>query len=175
MSAPVYDRDDDHGVRMNAVVDRVRETTDEHAPKIAIMDGVGQWRFRDVGHRCVDGVAELSAQAGALTVVPGERVEGVRLRLCCEDDLGHDYGVVIFARTCAQGVPAGPSRSSRARRRSSSARVSGVRAMSSGDRLCQSSSISSNFSSGLSVDKSMAGLLTREVCRFAVDRARSGR
>jgi hypothetical protein len=54
-------------------------------------------------------------------------------------------------------TPKGPSRSSRSRRRSSSAVCSGVNASSSSRRLLQRSSIRSTFSSAVNVERSSAG------------------
>ena len=100
------------------------------------------------------------AQACSLLLVPVVRLQRVVFRLALELDRCHFERFAILARTSAQGVPLGPSRSSLSSRRSSSSRCSGVSARSSGLRLRQSSSINSNLSLAVRAERSIAGLAT---------------
>jgi hypothetical protein len=107
--------------------------------------------------REIDVLPEAFAKPRTPLLVEREGVQSVGASFIRKDDADHERSRDISARTTSQGVPTGPSRSSRSRRRSSSAVCSGVNASSSSRRLLQRSSIRSTFSSAVNVERSSAG------------------
>jgi len=74
MLASVNGQDDDHLTRFTEV-HGVREPTDKRAPCVALHAGIGQRILQNRRDRCFDRRREDSAQPGALSLIPGSRIE----------------------------------------------------------------------------------------------------
>lgn len=138
---------------------------DKEAPALVFAPVVSlgiRWLPRAVNVEYVESshsaCAKNLAQTAAPFLIPLESLESVFPCLGEKNDATHGSPLVISAYTSSHATPTGPSRSSRARRRSSSARSAGVSVRSSEERLRQRSSIKSYFSSAESFERSSAGL-----------------
>jgi hypothetical protein len=159
--ATVHHGDDDDRVGVNAVQDDVWEAFDEASTEIAVDEGVTLGSLGDPGKGEIQMSSKLAAESGLAALIEVERFQKASARASGRKTSDfHRPAGTISSRTVAHGMPVGPSRSSLSRRRSSSARVSGVRTSSSGFTLCQSWSISSSFSSAVRPDRSTAGFAT---------------
>jgi hypothetical protein len=154
----MHDSDDVENTWQELVEDHVREALHQLAPKLAVDDGSFFGIVLESREGSTKVIAKALAQAFATALIESESGERVSFGFWAENDPNHVALRDILARTVSHELPTGPSRSSKSSRRSSSVCCSGVRAKSSGLRLPHRSSMSSNFSSGVSEVRSSAGL-----------------
>jgi len=158
----VHDRDNEDQPWVDPIQNEIGKALYESPTEVSIHYRIQLWCLLNPGNRDVEVLSKTLPQTSATLLVESERFKCIRLSLIAENDSNHGQPRDILLRTTSQVVPTGPSRSIRARRRSSSSFCSDVSARSSARRLPQRSSISSNFSSGVRAARSRAGFAMNE-------------
>lgn len=112
MTPTVHHGDDDDCVWKLAKEDAIGEPLETSTTRFAMEDAIALRILANALDGSAQLISKLGAEAKLLLFVPLVRLERVGTSFAPKDDSLHLGGPFISSRTCSQGMPIGPSRSS---------------------------------------------------------------